>query len=74
MRGENPTKSYKPYLVGSNISRANGRVIGDPLVSVTIDLLMKCSPSFRASGSDGENGVDEKAGAHSLSANVSLKS
>ena len=62
---QNPTK---PYLK-SKISRVNGRVIGNPLVSVTIDLLMKCSPRFIASGSDRENGVVGKAGDHSLSAN-----
>ena len=29
-----------------------GRVIENPLVSVTIDVLMKCSSSFRANGCD----------------------
>ena len=41
------------------------------MVSVTIDLLMKCSPLIRASGVDWGNDVDGKVGAHFLSANVS---
>ena len=43
------------------------------MVSVTIDLLMKCSPRFRAGGSDRENGIDGEVGDHSLSPNVSPK-
>ena len=39
-------------LFRSKINRAAGRVIKNPLVSVTIDLLTKCSPSFRANGVD----------------------
>ena len=46
------------------VQRLAGRVIENPLVSVTIDVLTKCSPSFRANGGDRENGVDEKVGAH----------
>ena len=49
-RRENPTK---PYL-GSKINRVAGRVIENAFGSVTIDVLMKCSPSFRANGSDQE--------------------
>ena len=42
------------------------RVIGYPLVSVTIDLPIKCSPNFRANGVDWENGVQKKVGARTL--------
>ena len=48
-----------------------GRVIENPLASVTVDVLMMRKPSCRASGSDRKNGVDREAGDHSLSANVS---
>ena len=53
LRAENPTCATKPYL-GSKINRAAGRVIKNPLVSVTIDVLMMRIPSCRANGSDRE--------------------
>ena len=34
------------------LARLAGRVIESALVSVTIDVLMKCSPNFRANGID----------------------
>ena len=43
----------KPYL-GSKTSRVAGRVIENPFVSVTIDVLIMRIPSCRASGSDWE--------------------
>ena len=36
------------------LARLAGRVIENPFVSVTTDVLMKCSPSSRANGSDEE--------------------
>ena len=36
------------------LAQLSGRVIENPFVSVTTDVLMKCSPSSRASGSDQE--------------------
>jgi len=36
------------------LARLAGRVLEYPSVSVTIDVLMKCSPCCRASGSDQE--------------------
>ena len=36
------------------LARLAGRVTENPFVSVTIDVLIKCSPSFRANGSDQE--------------------
>ena len=53
-----------------SLSRAAGRVIENPLVSVTIDVLMMRIPSCRANGSDRGNGVGGKVGDYSLSANV----
>ena len=52
-RRENPTNARKPYL-GSKIKRVAGRVIENPFVSVTIDVLMMRIPAYRASGSDRE--------------------
>ena len=49
-RRESPTK---PYL-GSKINRAAGRVIENPFVSVTVDVLMMRIPTYRANGSDRE--------------------
>ena len=36
------------------LARLAKRITENALVSVTIDVLMKCSPSFRANGSDQE--------------------
>ena len=62
----------KPYL-GSKISRVSGRVTENPLVSVTIDVLMMRIPGCRASGSDRENGVDGKVDAHKPSSPIKSK-
>ena len=61
------------YL-GSKISRAAGRVIENPFVSVTTDVPMKCE--YRVAGpavATGKNGNDKRAGNHSLPRNVSPK-
>ena len=72
LRGENASNATKPYL-GTKLNRVAGRVIENPLVSVTTDALMMQMPSCRASGSNRENGVDGEVGDHSLSAKISPK-
>ena len=52
-REKKGTHAVKPNL-GSKINRAAGRVIENPFVGVTIDVLMMRIPSFRASGFDRE--------------------
>ena len=43
---------HRGHTLGSKFNRVAGRVIKNPLESVTIDLLMKCSQSFSANGVD----------------------
>ena len=57
--------------VGLSLNRAAGRVIENPLVSVTTDPLMQTHQVSGPAVATGKNGVDEKTGDHSLSANVS---
>ena len=52
--GTSECDNHRTTTQRHRLARLAGRVIEHALVSATIDVLIKCSPSFRVNGSDQE--------------------